>query len=204
MGIPKLATFIQEHFTGWKNEELKGHLVIDGNNVKVHLNKCDWSHGGQFGKYRKMVLGFYKDLQDKGIVPLVVLDGIDHTGEKWRVINRRSKGRLRKVSKLIESSRAEGGVHEKSIFPTLYSEVYIQALQTLKVEYVVTDGEADDILVKIANYYGCPLLSSDSDFYLHNLKCGFVQLNRMDKSKDPVTADVYHYEIFCEQFQFKD
>ena len=60
------------------------------------------------------------------------------------------------------------------VFPSLGAEVYVNVLEELKIEYIVVDHEADDSIVGIANFYKCPVLSSDSDFYLFNIKGGYV------------------------------
>lgn len=60
MGIPKLKSFVDLHFIGWQHQELKGYLVIDGYNILYHLNRVDWSHGGQFREFREDVISFYK------------------------------------------------------------------------------------------------------------------------------------------------
>lgn len=204
MGIHKLTGFIEKHFTGWQRKELRGHLVIDGYNIRHHLNKCDWSHGGQFREYREHVLSFYGDLLRGGVVPIVVLDGIDYTGKKWPTIVKRVRDRIRQVHKELSRPDRKAEVRSQSIFPALGSEVYVQALMDLGIEYVVVDGEADDALVEIANYYGCPVLSSDSDFYIYNVKGGLVRLERMNIRKNLITAEVYYYQAFCKEFKFRD
>lgn len=204
MGIHRLTGFVDQHFTGWQRKELRGRLVIDGYNIRHHLNKCDWSHGGQFRKYRDHVLGFYEDLQRSGVEPIVVLDGIDYSGKKWPTIIKRENDRIRQIHKELTQPDRKAYICSQGIFPALGSEVYVQALVDLGVEFVVVDGEADDSLVEIANYYGCPVMSSDSDMYIYNVEGGLVRLDRMTIRSNCVTADVYHYRAFCEQFRFQD
>lgn len=80
MGIPKLTSFMDRHFTRWQSRELKGRLVIDGYNIMHHLWRCDWTHGGQLDEFKDGVKGFYERLQEGGVKPIVVLDGITHIG----------------------------------------------------------------------------------------------------------------------------
>ena len=204
MGIHKLTGFIDKHFTGWQRKELRGRLVIDGFNIRFHLNKCDWSHGGQFMEYRENIVNFYEGLKRSGVVPIVVLDGMDYTGQKWPTIIRRERDRIRQLHKELNRSDRRADIHSQGIFPALSSEVYVQALVDLGVEYVFVDGEADDAQVEIANYYSCPVLSNDSDMYIYNVEGGVVRLDRMTVRNNRVTAEVYHYQAFCEQFQFQD
>ncbi len=204
MGIHNLKTFIDSHFTGWRRTEVKGHLVIDGDNVKHQLNSQDWSHGGQFHQYERSVRGFYINLRRSGITPVVVLDGIDHTGEKWSTIIKRRKERLRVIHKQMARENRDREVHKNGVYPSLAADVYIQVLVDLHIEFVVVDGEADGVIVEIANFYKCPVLSSDSDFYMYKLTGGFLPMDRLQKDDYPFTGDLYRYEDFCAQFQFQD
>ena len=203
MGIHNLKTFVEAHFTGWRRTEVKGHLVIDGDNVKHKLNSQDWSHGGQLREYERRVRGFYINLQRSGITPIVLLDGIDHTGEKWSTILKRRRERLRVLYKGLTKENRERELRGNNVFPSLAADVYIQVLVDLKIEFIVVDGEADGVIVEIANHYNCPVLSNDSDFYMYSLSGGFLPLDRMQDSY-PVTGDLYRYEDFCAQFHFQD
>lgn len=91
-------------------------------------------------------------------------------------------------------------------FPSLGAEVYVNALNELQIKYVVVDLEADDSIVAIANFYECPVLSNDSDFFLHNIKGGLVRVNKIKFSyyDASIEADVYYYQHFCDQFEFRD
>ena len=176
--------------------------MIDGYNIRHHVNKCDWSHGGQFGEYRKKVTSFFNDLIRCGLHPIVVLDGIDYTGKKWSTTMRREKERIRQIHKEISGEDRKSEVRSQNVFPALAADVYVNVLVDLRVEFVMVDGEADDTLVEIANYYKCPVLSSDSDFYMYNLDGGYIPMEKLNLSTYPITAEVYHYQDFCAQFKF--
>ena len=206
MGISKLNFFMEKHFRGWVEEDLKGrHLVIDGYSMKHHLysQRFDWSRGGQYRQFKDNVVDFYRGLQKVGVIPVVVLDGIDPTGQKLKTSLKRERERIKKIH--TEQSRVSGRLRARewcSITPSLTTDVYVQALMDLGIEYVVVDGEADDALVEIANVYDCPVLSNDSDFYMYKLSGGFIPLSKMDRRL--FMARVYHYQDFCKQFRLKD
>ena len=204
MGIPKLKSFVEEHFKGWRRRELKGHLVIDGYNLRHHLNKVDWTKGGQLFEFRGKVISFYRSLIDSGIIPIVVLDGIDHMGEKRKTIIKRQKSRMNIVRNYMLDEKMKPEKQTQGIFPALGSSVYMQTLAHLGVNYIVVDGEADDSLVKIANFFNCPLLSSDSDFYIYKLSGGYVTMDRLYRDNVSITADLYYFQDFCSEFGFQD
>lgn len=201
MGIPGLKSYINEFFTGWQQKKLRGHLVVDGNNVRHYL-EFEWSHGGQFNEFYEATVRFYQLLLDCGIIPIVVLDGIDHSGEKWDTIVSRICGQSRRVHDYMSSSYKKDEMRGMGIFPPLGMDVSIQALDYLGITVVTADGDADDVTVEIANYYNCPVLSNDSDFFLYRLNAGYILFDRhyIDRSNKIFHADVYYFKIFCKQF----
>ena len=176
--------------------------MIDGYNIMHHLWRCDWSHGGQFDKYKDDVKGFYEGLLEGSVKPIVVLDGITHVGPKWSTYIARRQQKIQIVHKKLHKNET---VKDK-VFPSLGAEVYVNVLEELKLEYIVVDHEADDSIVGIANFYECPVLSSDSDFYLFNIKGGYVRFDKINfsTSDKSIKADVYYYQHFCDQFNFSD
>ena len=51
------------------------------------------------------------------------------------------------------------------ILPLLTTEVYRMVLHDLGIQFYVADGDADITIARVANYYLCPVLSNDSDFF---------------------------------------
>ena len=183
--------------------------MVDGDNIKYCLWKvwCDWSHGGQFGEFRDSVKRFYQGLLRGGIIPIVVLDGIDYTGQKWSTTVERREQRFEFLHKKMHTSE----VVKEKVVPALGEVVYLQVLAELEVRYIVVDGEADDVVAEIANYYECPVLSSDSDFYMYDLKGGYVPMNDRNNYKladnmksQTIEADVYYFQNLCAQLEFED
>ena len=60
----------------------------------------------------------------------------------------------------------------------------MQVLEELNLKYVVVDYEADEAIVGIANFYNCLVLSSDADFYIYNIRGGYVHLNKIKFSEN--------------------
>ena len=82
-----------------------------------------------------------------------------------------------------------------------FCEVYRMALCGLGIQFYVADGEADVVTARLANYYRCPVLSLDSDFFVFRLVRGF---NRFYFNSHVVTADVYHRDQFADQLRLRD
>lgn len=229
MGVPKLTSFMRQRFTNWKEEEIKGHLVIDGCSVCYQLyDDLDWMHGGQYPEFRDRVIEYFEALQSSGITPIVVFDGIDYTGEKSDTIGERC---MRSVKEIFDRFYPTGpDTHtvsqpnslESETAPQLFSEtsgpfnsqkvvlplfalkLVSEVLSELSIKYVTVDGEADRDIVKLANFYSCPVLSNDSDFYIFNLKGGFVHIDNFKWNARPITARVYYVKAFVDEFKLAD
>ena len=203
MGIPYLSSFVQRYFSRWRQEEIKGYLIIDGTNLRFGFYHLNWTHGGQFPEFRENLILFFESLRQCDITPIVVLDGKDYdryTNSFDIVISRREK-RIQSIENKISD---ENEVNRFDIFPPLASNVYLQVLIDLEIQHVVVDGRTDCIIAEMANFYECPVLSNDSDFFMYKLKRGCILKNNLDLSKKSASAKVYHYENFCEQFGFTD
>ena len=208
MGIPKLTSFINNFFTGWKDETVGKYLVIDGCSLCYYLYTFDWINGGQYTDFYSTIAEFFKALESSAVESIVVIDGYDYPEEKSDTVHQRCDDKAREVCNqftdgtvtspkvLVQSSQ-----RKTDVLPLLAPNVFQEALCELNVTCIMVDGEADDDIVKLANFYGCPVLSNDSDFYIYPLKGGFIHLNMFDWRTQPLTAKVYHMDAFLEQFK---
>ena len=203
MGIPKLTSFIEKNFTRWTRETIAGCLVIDGFSLCYYLYSFDWSHGGQYPQFHDRVVEFFEALRLSKIEPIVVFDGIDYKQEKVVTTIKRRKEMIRTINERVMHSglRRPGAVN--NILPLLAKEEFQYTLFSLHIKQVVVDGEADFVIAQLANYYSCPVLSKDSDFYVHNLKGGFIPMDRFHWNSTPIVADVYYVRGFLDQFKFQ-
>ena len=71
------------------------------------------------------------------------------------------------------------------------------------IPFYVVDGEADEEIVAVANYYRCPVLAEDSDFYIFNIEGGYIPLQYFLDSQMS-KARVCYAPNFAEQFAFQD
>ncbi len=197
-----MTTFVDDNFTNWRRQEaIRGHVVIDGSSLCHHLYfGADWMHGGQYPEFRANVLEYFTTLRRSGVHPLVVLDGIDHTGEKNQVILRRRKEWINYIHRTVGNMRARPRVAIGQIIPMLAIEVFKDALLEMSIPQYTVDGEADYTIVEIANFFSCPVVSRDSDFFLFNVIGGYIPLDRFHWQQNPVMADVFHRSLFMKQF----
>ena len=201
MGIPKLTRFIHDFFTGWKEGEITGYLVIDGCSLCYHLYTFDWIHGGQYTEYRDRIVEYFKALRSSAIKPIVVFDGTDYTGEKSETILNRYDSKIKKICNQYNNRVPEPKLASTiQVLPFLAPVVFQETLSELCVECIMVDGEADKDIAQVANFYSCPVLSSDSDFYMFTLKGGFIHVDRFKWKAQPIRAEVYHVTAFMDQF----
>lgn len=132
-----------------------------------------------------------------------MFDGIDYKQEKTEETFRRRSDRIREIDSGLTST-CEPKDERISILPVFAIEVFKQTLRELEVPLYVADGEADAMIVQIGNHYSCPVLSSDSDFFLFNVESGYILLDFFYWNTTPVTAKVFTVKAFAEQFRFAD
>jgi len=205
MGIPRFTSFVDNNFTGWLKEEIKGNLVIDGYSLCYHLYSYDWSHGGQYSEYRNNVMHCFISMGQSGITPIVVMDGVDFKEEKVETVTKRRNNAIKTIHKHTSSNqRRQREVMVDGVLPPLTLKVFFMVMQELKVNFIVADGEGDKTIYELANMYSCPVLSKDSDFLMYKLKGGYIPLVRFHWEAMPISAEVYYYHSFCTQMKFND
>nr|XP_048272879.1 protein asteroid homolog 1 isoform X2 [Myodes glareolus] len=128
--------------------------------------------------------------------------GCDISDKKLTTLKDRAREKIQAAHSL---SVGGGG----NVCPLLIREVFIQVLIRLKVCFVQSFSEADRDIMTLANHWNCPVLSSDSDFCIFDLKSGFCPLNSFQwKNLNTVknTQDYYipakcfSLDAFCHYF----
>ena len=64
----------------------------------------------------------------------------------------------------------------------------------------VADGEADAVLVEVANFFHCPILLYDSDFFMFNVNDGYIPFDRFQWTARPITDEAFFGRAFMEQY----
>ena len=169
-------SFVEDHsnefFTDLKLRDTK--IIIDGYALFHRLcfsSNLELRYGGDYDSFTDVVEKFFESLSACKICPYVVLDGgCDISDKKLNTL----KDRAREKIQMAHSLSVGGGGY---VCPLLIREVFIQVLIKLRVRFVQCFSEADRDIMTLANHWNCPVLSSDSDFCIFDLKSGFCPLN---------------------------
>ncbi|XP_005368528.1 protein asteroid homolog 1 isoform X1 [Microtus ochrogaster] len=176
MGIRGLMSFVEDYsnefFTDLKLRDTK--IIIDGYSLFHRLcfnSNLELRYGGDYDSFADVVQRFFESLFACHICPYVVLDGgCDISDKKLTTLKDRAREKIQAAHSL---SVGGGG----NVCPLLIREVFIQVLIRLKVCFVQSFSEADRDIMTLANHWNCPVLSSDSDFCIFDLRSGFCPLN---------------------------
>uniref|UniRef100_H0V617 Asteroid homolog 1 n=1 Tax=Cavia porcellus TaxID=10141 RepID=H0V617_CAVPO len=208
MGIRGLMSFVEDHnnefFIDLKLRDTK--IVIDGYALFHRLcfnSNLELRYGGDYDSFAEVVQKFFESLFSCNICPYVVLDGgCDISDKKLTTL----KDRAREKIQMAHSLSVGGGGY---VCPLLIREVFIQILIKLQVCFVQCFSEADQDIMTLANHWNCPVLSSDSDFCIFDLKTGFCPLNsfqwrNLNTIKGTknyyIPAKCFSLDAFCHHF----
>ena len=216
MGIPDLTSFVE----GLEADKRAGHcvaissierLVIDGSNLCHKLyyqNALEWTLGGDYPGFYKVVSTFFSKLQELDIKFDLILDGINYKNEKTATVRQRREETYTQIRQHQQgravSKRFEGAL------PLLAKLVFMDALQDADIPFHIVDGDADPEIVAVANFRRCPVLAGDSDFYIFNIKGGYITLQHffeaLKKNEIEGIAEIEVYDVtsFAKQFNLKD
>uniref|UniRef100_A0A8C5BFX9 XPG N-terminal domain-containing protein n=1 Tax=Gadus morhua TaxID=8049 RepID=A0A8C5BFX9_GADMO len=200
MGVQGLSSLLKDnrrispdfHFRDSK-------LVVDGKNLLYHLyysSNLDQNHGGEYLAFQAEVQAFFKTLSDCGIKPYVVMDGGKGTSDiKLDTIRDQSREIIQKTHEAALTGK------KMYILPPLTKHVFRQTLNDLKVPLVKCFKEDDGRLAALAKEWCCPVLSTDSDFYIFDLPGGLLHLEhfewRLVETRRGIPCRRYTTSNFC-------
>ena len=211
MGIRGLKEFIRErprdHNEIYTRREIRGNLVIDGSQFCHYYYKqleLDRINGGQYPEFRQQVTECFRKLRQYGIESHVVFEGVDKCQKLTDdYIMKKAEKKHKKSQELLKKRPFHcPGMLE---LPHLVYTVVYNVLVRMGIPMYVGDGEGDETCVQIANFLDCPVLSNDSDFYLFNIRRGYIELDHLNvelqqRPRDSLSVDVYHREAFMRRF----
>ncbi|XP_011406460.1 PREDICTED: protein asteroid homolog 1-like [Amphimedon queenslandica] len=179
---------------------IQGPLLIDGMAACYRLyRELDWKNGGQYKELEHKCIDFVTNLRKSNIEPIFVFDGVDYKGEKKQTLVRR-----RMTVDKISSYLLTDCISDCSCIPIFARIVMSEVLRQMKVPFIVADGDADSLTASIANYYKCPVLSNDSDFFLYNVEGGYIPFQSFDCTKCCITGNIYNWTDFASIFRNPD
>ena len=200
MGIPGLAKFMEEHsqtvYVPVCSQDCK-HLVVDGTNIcyKLYNYNYTWLLGGEYMAYSIRVREFFVELKTHFKNPVVVIDGgkigrgVQKTRDKPSKRGDISEKMYNLQRKNTWDFRMATGHDELNTPRMLFKDV----LRNLAVDFYVVESDADKMIAGLARHYECPILSSDSDFFIFEV-AGFIHLNHWLREK--INAPMYKIEMF--------
>lgn len=100
-------------------------------------------------------------LRQCNVVAYVLLDG-GYQPKKLNTVRQRLRAKIGAIKYL-------NPFDAKPMFPIMMREVFIEALEHCGVRFMRCLFEADDEVAALARRLQCPVLSYDSDFYIHNV-----------------------------------
>ncbi|XP_044185119.1 protein asteroid homolog 1-like [Acropora millepora] len=204
MGIRGLTHFVHSTKNLWTTIDLQDtKLVIDG----LALNCClfensglDYRCGGQYDEFYQAVVAFFVALKSSHVHCFVVFDGaIDPSGKKLETIKKRAEEGLETVHELSTS----GDIDSLVSFPLLFTDVFKQALRDNGIPFAICDSEADSEIASLAAAWKCPVLSNDSDFFIFDIKGGYIPLSFLRWNSSRFTAKIYYRSKLASHFRIR-
>lgn len=167
MGVRGLTSYIAKNAEKYL-EPYELHdcdLVIDGDSLASNLyswhSQCNSAFGGDYDQYYRCVVTFFAMLKQCNVTPYVLLDG-GYEKKKLETVRHRLRSKIGAV-KHINPFRCI------PLFPLMLREVFVEAVKTTGCQLMRCLFEADDEVSVLARKLNCPVLSYDSDFYIHNV-----------------------------------
>ncbi|KAG0421612.1 hypothetical protein HPB47_002510 [Ixodes persulcatus] len=177
MGVRGLSSFfnLNPDLSEWKNlHDTK--LVIDGNNLIYMLyysSHLECVYGGDYDRYAAAIRNYFGIFKTCNVEVILVFDGgYDVSDRKLKTCQRRLQDRLT-TAKAI----ARTGAANQKILPILAHDVFKDVVRELGIPVMQCSSEADEEITAIANHFGCPVASQDSDFYIFDIAGGFIRLD---------------------------
>ncbi|XP_072571990.1 single-strand DNA endonuclease ASTE1-like [Paramormyrops kingsleyae] len=206
MGVRGLYSYVMGKkcfFQKVKVQDTK--LIIDGSSILYYLAfwpTLDLQHGGDYDALADTIRIFFKALSICKIKPFVVLDGgKDYSGRKLDTVKQRAQQKIKKAHDMSTGKKQE-------VMPLLIREVFKEVLSSLQVPFVQCMAEADREAASLANEWSCPVLTSDSDFFIFDLKGGCLpvkefQWKTVTEGSKYIPAQMYSADRFCAHFRMK-
>lgn len=168
MGVRGLTSYIAQRAEIYlKPYELHDTaLVIDGDNLACNLYKdvtgSYSAFGGDYDDFYRAVVQFFQVLAECNVRAYVLMDG-GYEERKLRTVGQRLRGKIAVIKRINPCDSI-------TLFPLHLKEVFVDAVRDCGVPVMRCVFEADDELAALSRKLNCPVLSYDSDFYIHNVK----------------------------------
>lgn len=176
MGIKGLWTLIEKNRDCLCHEShIRGRLIVDGYPILHKLydnnNDLDWVNGGRYGRQYQVTISYFKKLVEGGAEPIVVVDGGGCQQQLDETLNRR-KETIQEIPDMLRQK--DSGAESKRIMPLMAREIFVSSLRENGIDVYVADGKASKTIVRLANHYECPVLVTNTNYCVCNVKGGVI------------------------------
>ncbi|KAJ3108226.1 Intraflagellar transport protein 46 [Phlyctochytrium planicorne] len=199
MGVIGLQTLFREAKTPPQvsldnlrtDEDGKIHLVIDGNSFLHYVLRRSkgWEHMGHYSSIARDILRIVCILIDQNFAPTFVFDG---PLPSWKYEQRfgREKDKVAKCETLVHCLTQ--GVFPSQDLMIMPPMVFIMASNILadRCEVIFAQGEADLHIAALSKTLGAAVLSSDSDFFIHNVYA-YIPLDTLEVSDGSIIGYIW-------------
>ncbi|VDI20244.1 Hypothetical predicted protein [Mytilus galloprovincialis] len=197
MGIPSISSLVKKNPSFWTISDFQDiRLVIDGHCLVQFLYKYPKIDNiGNYNEYAIKVELFFNWLLKRRITPFVVLSGaLDMDNKDIGIVLGKTKRRI---------------TEPEDFTPILVKLTFMNVLDKLRINYLKGDFDADRDVQKLANDLKCPVLSSNSDFFVFNVQFGYIPFDSLPlKSiltgvkKHSVEVKIYFYQNLLKKFPY--
>src|SRR6218665_1324243 len=215
MGVKGLLTLVLENRKQLlKLTKLKDtSLIIDGHGICHILSesinpKSDY-FGGNYDECAHMCESFFEKLINCNITPYVFFDGVQDENKIKKTLHRLEERTERQ--RLISEGRS---LEEENVrmLPILAYEAFKSVLIGLKIRHRTCTWESDPQMAAFALKLACPVLTTDSDFFIYNIPSGVIVVNHLDlsnfkkcrKTGNYLEVEMYHISTFMFQIGLEE
>ncbi|XP_031561452.1 protein asteroid homolog 1-like [Actinia tenebrosa] len=198
MGIRGLHKYAKSVKSLWTNIQLgpETRIIIDGSSLPWYLNKeIDFQRGGNYDQLAAAIAHFFNAFASNGVKTYVIIDGPTVAKDK------KLKCIEMRFEEDINSSTGDGG---RTLLPLMSLRgVFIQELRKLEIPFVVCDCEADQEIASLAYHWNCPVISNDSDYFIFDLRAGYIPLSSLDWKGRPITGELYKRQRLSDHLRIR-
>ena len=175
----------------WKN------VVVDGHNVccRIYSKKLSYKFGGEYDQFKQDVEEFFEEIQQNS-KPIVIFHGAINDERRLSIVRDR---RLQSF-KVLNKVQIENIQSKVDIMLHMIKYISMDVLRKLKIKFYIANDEPHKAIAALANEKGCPVLSSDSDYFIFDLNHGLIHYDRFIKGEESFFT---RYQ-FMKQFSLKN
>ncbi|XP_062501380.1 protein asteroid homolog 1-like [Corticium candelabrum] len=149
-------------------------------------------YDGQYLEYYQLVRDFFSILKKNEIEAIVVLDGVDEDDMKLPTLRQRLLRNIWAVQR------------QDDMTPFFALDVFRHAATDSGVELKMCDYEGDGVAAQLANSLRCPVISSDSDFYVLADVVIPLETFKWEKNEGLISCNIYRRDKFLRHINLSD